>query len=160
MAALSTDVSSALRALEARDIDALISLLPALLPGDWTATGIGRLLEAGHKFRVLVRGDSPEQIAGFAEYQCILDEGHLLGIAVAAQFQRRGIGATLLDDVLMQMRAEGCTRCLLEVRRSNLAAQRLYQQAQFMLDGVRKNYYLPQRAGQASEDALLYSRAI
>jgi ribosomal-protein-alanine N-acetyltransferase len=163
MPALPSDARITLRALESRDLDELIPFLPDLLPGDWSAAGIGKLLESGHRFRVLVLHDKLSDIggndalAGFAEYQCILDEGHLLGIAVAPHAQRKGVGGRLLADVLALLRSEGCTRCLLEVRKSNVAAQALYQRAGFTLDGVRKNYYPPKDAGHASEDALLYS---
>ena len=54
-------------------------------------------------------------------------------------------------------KAEEARRCLLEVRRSNKAARRLYQGSGFALDGVRKNYY-PKAGGR--EDALLMSREL
>ncbi len=104
-----------------------------------------------------MRVESKEELTGFAEYQKILDEGHLLGIAIAPALQRKGLGMLLLMEVLADLRAQGCQRCLLEVRRSNTAAQQLYLGVGFTLDGVRKNYYLPLEAGQPLEDALLYS---
>lgn len=148
-----------LRALESRDTAALSAWLPDLLPGDWSTAGITKLLESGHQFKVLVLLDSDgkEQLAGFAECQRILDEGHLLGIAVKPPLQRKGLGRVLLAQVLADLRGHGCRLCLLEVRRSNAVAQGLYQRAGFTLDGVRNNYYPAQAAGQPLEDALLYS---
>ncbi len=150
---------TALRTLKSRDTVALSKWLPDLLPGDWSAAGVTRLLENGHQFKVLVlhHGDGSEQLAGLAECQKIFDEGHLLGIAIAPPLQRKGLGRLLLAQMQTELRGQGCRICLLEVRRSNVVAQDLYQRAGFTLDGVRKNYYPSLTPGQPLEDALLYS---
>lgn len=141
------------RKLTARDIPLLQAELAAWLPAHLDAA-------AAHHHRVLVQPlPDGDELLGIAEYQQVLDEGHLLGIAIVPAQQRRGLGMHLLQAVLGEMRAGGCTRCLLEVRRSNVAAQALYLRAQFTLDGVRKDYYPPLAAGQR-EDALLYSRSL
>ncbi|MDY6983481.1 MAG: GNAT family N-acetyltransferase, partial [Pseudomonadota bacterium] len=103
--------------------------------------------------------DEIEVPAGIAEYQQIVDEGHLLGIAIVQALRGCGLGMRLLQATLDDMRANGCTRCLLEVRRSNAAAQTLYERAGFLFDGLRKDYYPPQDS-MPREDALLYSRAL
>jgi [ribosomal protein S18]-alanine N-acetyltransferase len=147
------------RALEARDIPVLKTLLAAWVPAHWSASNIEHALVSTHQFRVLVqRAQGREELVGIAEYQQIVDEGHLLGIAIVPAQQRRGLGMKLLLAVCSEMRAQGCVRCLLEVRRANSAAQALYQRANFMLDGLRKDYYPPLAEGQPREDALLYSR--
>jgi ribosomal-protein-alanine N-acetyltransferase len=147
------------RALEARDVPVFNALLPDIVSRHWSATGLGNALATAHQFRVLVqhRPNGEEELAGIAEYQQIVDEGHLLGIAVVPALWGGGLGTKLLLAVMAEMRAEGCLRCLLEVRRSNAAGQALYQRVGFKLDGVRRNYYPPIAAGQPSEDALLYS---
>lgn len=159
MSAPLSQFKTSLRTLESRDIAALSKWLPDLLAGDWSGAGVTRLLENGHQFKVLVlhHGDGREQLAGLAEWQKILDEGHLLGIAIAPPLQRKGLGRLLLAQMLTELRGQGCRICLLEVRRSNKVAQELYQRAGFTLDGVRKNYYPSLTAGQPLEDALLFS---
>ena len=106
---------------------------------------------------MLVRDDA--QLAGIAEYQQIVDEGHLLGIAIVPAQRRGGLGMQLLLAVLDAMRTQGCLRCLLEVRRSNAAAQARYARAGFTRDGVRREYY-PAPGSAQREDALLYSRML
>ena len=49
----------------------------------------------------------------------------------------------------------GVRRATLEVRRSNVAAQRLYAAAGFQVTGVRRDYYT-----QPAEDALVLSTAL
>ena len=59
----------------------------------------------------------------------------------------------LMQRVLADAAAEGATRALLEVRRSNDEARRLYEGLGFTLAGVRRQYY-----SQPVEDALVLWR--
>ena len=95
------------------------------------------------------------QVDGFIVYSQVLDEASVHNIAIRRGRQGRGLGHHLLSSSLEQMKRNGAARCLLEVRRSNVLALRLYERIGFVLDGTRKNYYsgLEQR-----EDALLMSR--
>jgi len=69
---------------------------------------------------------------------------------VADQFRRRGHATRLLRFVLAEATAAGVTRATLEVRRSNVAALRLYDQFGFQVGGIRPDYYI-----QPVEDALI-----
>jgi len=87
----------------------------------------------------------------------VFDEGSIHNIAVAHADHRKGLGRLLLEAAVAEMVRSDARRCLLEVRRSNKAARRLYEDNGFALDGVRKNYY-PKAGGR--EDALLMSREL
>lgn len=144
------------RALTARDLPSFNTVLPDWTPAQWEAS----FDASAHRWLALVQQvDGVEVPAGIAEYQQIVDEGHLLGIAIVPALRGRGLGMHLVQATLDTMRGSGCTRCLLEVRRSNAAAQTLYERAGFLLDGLRKDYYPPQDS-MPREDALLYSRAL
>ena len=91
------------------------------------------------------------RIAGYAGIWLIFDEGHITNIAVHPDFQRRGVASALLQRILSNAKACGIEACTLEVRRSNLAAQKLYEKYGFLPEGVRKGYYT-----DTKEDALLY----
>jgi len=91
------------------------------------------------------------RIAGYAGIWLIFDEGHITNIAVHPDFQRRGVASALLQRVLSNAKACGIEACTLEVRRNNLAAQKLYEKYGFLPEGVRKGYYT-----DTKEDALLY----
>ena len=94
---------------------------------------------------------------GFIVYSQVLDEASIHNIAVRAQRHGEGLGRMLVDGSLLRMKSAGATRCLLEVRRSNSAAQGLYESAGFELDGERKDYY---PGGGGRENALLMSRKL
>ncbi len=81
------------------------------------------------------------ELAGFSIYWLVHDELHLLTLAVAPSMRRRGVASVLLEAALAQARSRPCTLATLEVRRSNEAAQALYEKLGFQKVGVRPNYY-------------------
>jgi ribosomal-protein-alanine N-acetyltransferase len=84
----------------------------------------------------------------------IVDEAHVGTIAVAEEYRHQGIGRRMLAHGLLAARAEGMIASLLEVRRSNLAAQQLYDQFGFTIVGIRPRYYRDN-----NEDAVLMNLA-
>ena len=94
-------------------------------------------------------------VAGFAAFWKVLDEMHINNLAVHPTCRRRGLGRRLLASVMASAAAMGVRRATLEVRRSNLPAQRLYAAAGFRVAGVRAGYYT-----QPVEDALVLSTAV
>ena len=78
------------------------------------------------------------QVAGFlAARRVAEEETEILNLAVAPRFRRRGLARALLDNWLKAHPG----RCFLEVRESNLAARRLYENAGFHVAGRRSEYY-------------------
>jgi ribosomal-protein-alanine N-acetyltransferase len=80
-------------------------------------------------------------IAGYVMAKLILDEGHLLDLAVHPKYRMRGIGRMLMEDVTRGLSFNGCKAFFLEVRASNAAALKLYADLGFNVVGTRKNYY-------------------
>ena len=94
-------------------------------------------------------------VAGFCAFWLVLDQAHINNLAVRPELRGHGLGTHLLESILFEARHLGATSLTLEVRRSNVAAQRLYDKAGFHEAGVRKNYYT-----QPVEDALVLLRKI
>jgi ribosomal-protein-alanine N-acetyltransferase len=131
-------------------IDARVNFNP------WTEAQFASVCrgDVGVRERALVV-EEDGRVDGFVVLSQVLDEAAIHSIAVDPAQQRRGLAQALLEAVFVQVQQAGAQRCLLEVRRSNTAARRLYQVNDFALDGVRKNYY-PTEGGR--EDALLMSK--
>ena len=89
---------------------------------------------------------------GHGVLQLILDEAHLLNIAVAPKVQGQGLGYALLDFLMEKATAQGAKECFLELRESNQSAYRLYERYGFNEIGRRRNYY---PAAHGKEDALI-----
>lgn len=89
------------------------------------------------------------RVLGYALAWWIVDELELLALATLPEARRRGVGRTLLAEVVAWARAAGGARVTLEVARNNTAARALYEGASFTCFHVRPGYY---RA--SGEDAL------
>jgi ribosomal-protein-alanine N-acetyltransferase len=76
-----------------------------------------------------------------------------MNVAVVPERQRRGIATALLDRLFEQTRHDERRGFTLEVRVSNDAAIRLYEQLGFEGRGIRRGYYTDNR-----EDALIMWR--
>ena len=93
-----------------------------------------------------------ELVVGFAGFWIMLDEAHVIAIAVRKPYLRQGIGQGLLLSVI-DMASKLHTRVVtLEVRESNRAAQQMYQKFGFEVVGKRPRYY-----SDNQEDAVLMS---
>ncbi len=92
------------------------------------------------------------RIAGMAVLWVVLDEVHIGTIAIHPDFRKKGLGKIFLTNILEQAFEEGVIKAFLEVRKSNIAAIQLYRELEFVIDGVRKEYYRDN-----NEDAYLMS---
>lgn len=92
-------------------------------------------------------------VCGYVVAWTVADELHIGTIAVHPAWRRRGVARLLLEEILRLARERLCRRAYLEVRRSNVAAQKLYKRLGFECSGVRRHYYAPKQ-----EDALVMSR--
>ena len=71
----------------------------------------------------------------------VADELHVLNVATAPALRRRGFARMLMDEALAYAARERVRIVLLEVRRSNRAAIKLYRGLGFTALGVRPRYY-------------------
>lgn len=105
-------------------------------------------LETGEK--VVSPYGMAKRIVGFAGAMMIDGDAELLNIAVRKSCRRQGVGTALLETLLDEVKRRGMNRMLLEVRKSNLAAQHLYGRHGFIQIAVRERYYK-----NPTEDAMI-----
>ena len=84
---------------------------------------------------------SGKSVVGFGGYAQVLDEGHIMNIAVDPDYRNKGIGTYILKDLLNNGKKAGVSAFTLEVRVSNSIARLLYERAGFQFVGIRKKYY-------------------
>ncbi|NJD91092.1 MAG: ribosomal-protein-alanine N-acetyltransferase [Geobacter sp.] len=97
----------------------------------------------------LVALDAEGAVLGYICAMQVLDEGHILNVAVAPEARGKGIGRLLCERVLADCRAADAAFVSLEVRVSNHSAIELYQRIGFVECGRRKRYY------ENGEDAIM-----
>jgi [ribosomal protein S18]-alanine N-acetyltransferase len=85
--------------------------------------------------------ETSDFIVGYVGVWLLVDQAHIVAIAVRDEYRRRGLGELLLAesiDLALSNQQESVT---LEVRRSNVSAQTLYEKYRFLRVGTRKRYY-------------------
>lgn len=90
------------------------------------------------------------KITGMIVLWLLVDEAHIATIATHPDFRRQGIAGRLLLHALSEVRKEGATHSVLEVRQTNSAAQEMYRKFGFTESGRRPHYYRDN-----GEDAIL-----
>jgi ribosomal-protein-alanine N-acetyltransferase len=105
--------------------------------------------------RVALTTETPPRVAGYCIAWSLFEHVHIQNLAVHPEHRRQGLGTFLLFQALEEGRARGATSALLEVRRSNGAAQSLYRRLGFEETGTRRDYYSLPR-----EDALIFRKEL
>jgi ribosomal-protein-alanine N-acetyltransferase len=137
------------------DLDAVLAIEEASFNNPTTREWYERELKRPEVCFIYVLRAADLPVAGFCAFWLVLDQAHINNLAVRPELRGRGLGTHLLESIVTEARHLGATSLTLEVRRSNVAAQRLYAKAGFDEAGVRKSYYT-----QPVEDALVLLRRI
>lgn len=81
-------------------------------------------------------------IIGYICIEQVLDEAHILNLAVHPEYRNMGIATMLVSHIMEELRIKECRFIYLEVRASNHIAQMLYKSFGFRVTGTRKKYYI------------------
>ena len=82
-----------------------------------------------------------DELIGYCFMLIAQTEAEILNIATDINFQRKGLGETLLKECFERLKSHKVKNLFLEVRQSNHAAKNLYSKMGFKTIGIRKNYY-------------------
>ncbi|MBI5946852.1 MAG: ribosomal protein S18-alanine N-acetyltransferase [Chloroflexi bacterium] len=128
--------------MEPADIAAAAAVERACFDSGWPATAFERELLHNGAARYIVLDDlGGAGIVGFAGAWLMLDEAHVVTVAVLPGERRHGYGRLLVQGLLDLARALGMTSATLECRVSNAGARALYRGFGFHEVGFRKRYY-------------------
>jgi [ribosomal protein S18]-alanine N-acetyltransferase len=140
-----------IRDASARDLLRIVEIEQLAFPTPWSLGAFRRELTLPFS-RLTVAVSSEDRTAlpdGFLCRWLVADECHVLNVAVHPDHRRFGLGARLLGATIAEARQKSADVVTLEVRRSNLAARRLYRKFDFEERRLRRHYYGP------GEDAIV-----
>lgn len=137
------------RPMRMQDVDAVMALEREVYPFPWTRGNFTDSLKSGYSCWVYEFGDF---LVGYAIMMLAAGEAHLLNLAIAKDWQAKGMGRRFTQHLIKLARDYHADIMFLEVRPSNTAALHLYHSIGFNEMAVRKRYY-PAHDGR--EDAIL-----
>ncbi|WP_408997894.1 ribosomal protein S18-alanine N-acetyltransferase [Syntrophus buswellii] len=141
-----------LRAMDQEDLDEVMAVEKASFQAPWTRAMFLQELSTSISRCVTLREPEGEgrRLAGYMIYWMFAQEAHLQKIAVRPECRRRHAADCLMKALLQTAREERCRTVILEVRRSNTAARKLYEKFGLTVKGIRSSYY-----PEEGEDALI-----
>jgi ribosomal-protein-alanine N-acetyltransferase len=137
--------------MQPSDLDDVLALEQSVYPHPWSMANFVDSLNSNYEAWVL--RDQSGDLLGYFLLMAIVDEAHLLNVAVSAEKQGQGLGRFLLNQAVACARGLGMASVLLEVRPSNTRALQIYERYGFQHIGRRKGYY--PAANQQREDAIV-----
>lgn len=142
------------RQMTSEDVEAVYALSEACFSEHWSLESIQK--EISNPVASYFVAEIDEEIVGYGGLWHVLDEGDIINIAVNSQYRRRGIGQAILKRLFEEAHEKALVILHLEVRQSNEAAIKLYQQNGFKEIAVRKGYYHHPLEDALIMDCLLY----
>ena len=140
-----------LRRLEHDDLDVVEEIERDSYPTPWSRSMFDAELRKPSSLSLgAFRGDT---LVGYAFVSRYVDAWHVMNVAVADDYRRRGIASALLERMFEVTATDPRRGYTLEVRVSNTGAIQLYERLGFEPRGIRRGYYTDNR-----EDALIMWR--
>ena len=139
-----------IRFLEASDIDEIIQLEKLCFPEDpWSRLSFETELDNPLSVFFVAVDEESGKMMGYGGMWLMHDIADITNIAVHPEYRREGIGKNILNLLIKIAKEKEMTAITLEVRESNIPAQKLYESAGFVRCGISKRYY------QGREDAII-----
>ena len=141
-------MSAIVRPMTGDDINGVVKIEQAAFLTPWSReTFVTEMDNPMAHYLVL---EQERQLVGYAGMWIILDEAHVMNVAVLPNYRGQGLGRKLMICLKQCARQEGANSMTLEVRVHNVSAQKLYTNLGFVASGVRPGYYT-----DTKEDALI-----
>lgn len=135
-------------AMQSEHLQTVASLEKLSFGSHWTPTQFERELDNPRcSYFVALEGD---QVLAYLGYWKILEEAHITSVAVHPEQRKRRIAQHLMCYMIDDCIQNEIQWITLEVKATNVSAQKLYEKFGFSVMGRRKNYYQAEK-----EDALI-----
>lgn len=122
-----------------QDLDQVCAIEQETFSKPWSRASFQNAMEdPANLYMVACEG---QQILGYCGLWSVVGEGQISNVAVRRSCRGQGIGTKMLLEFLALGKERGNQSFTLEVRKSNLAARKLYERCGFQEEGVRKAFY-------------------
>ena len=125
------------RKLALSDIPQILRIERMSFPDPWSLDSFRGVLQVN---TYVALGAFDTDLLGYIITNKVLDELHILNIAVNESSRRKGVANALIAEI-MRMYQGSLKYVDLEVRENNYPAIEFYKKLGFKTEGLRKNYY-------------------
>ena len=135
------DFKVKIRFMEKGDLDAVESIEVASFgEHHWSRESFANELNNGYA-RYFVALNEADEVIGYMGMWHILDESHFSTISVSPAYRGKSVGEALFNRLVVYCYENMIKYITLEVRVSNMPAQKLYEKYGMKSLGTRKGYY-------------------
>ncbi len=132
------------------DLDEVLDIERISFLSPWTPDLFVNEFSNPRSVKRIVQDRFTGHVVAYMVYWVVLDEAHLMNIAVQPRFKGRGLATLLMECLIDETRNKHCHHVSLEVREDNFPAINLYLRTGFRPVGRRANYYIDE-----GKDAIL-----
>lgn len=138
-------------------IDSLLSIEISSFMNPWSKLSFLNEIsnQYSYSYVLTTHHKTVNQMVAYICLRQIIDELHVLKVAVEPTNRRKGIAYRFLNDCLCAVSKKGIRTAFLEVRPSNTAGLRLYMKLGFHVIGKRPKYY-----ADTGEDAVIMRKLL
>lgn len=129
-----------IRRIEQKDINSILLLEKLLYKDPWGEQNFESEL-SHNDYAYMYVLEHNDVILGYAGFWLSYEYATITKVSINPAVQKKGLGYYLFNDIINKAIELGATSFSLEVRESNLVAQRLYEKSGFQKKGIRKGYY-------------------
>ncbi len=127
------------RQMAAADIPTVVAIEAESFYDAWNANMV--LDELNNSLTTYLVMEAEGRVIGYAGFWLVAGEAQITRVAVTEAERGKDYGTRLTAALIKQAWELGAEAITLEVRESNIAAQRAYLTCGFASEGVRPNYY-------------------
>ncbi len=136
-----------------QDLSTMLKIETVSFLSPWTETHFMYELKENPYAYVFV-AEAEGYVVGYIDFWITFQQAQINNLAVLPTLRKQGIGNVILMDALERIKHAGCESITLEVRVSNLIAQKLYEKHGFKKLIKKTRYYAD------GEDAWLMEKRI
>lgn len=136
------EATFSIREVKYTDIKKLIAIERDAYHGDvpWGRSAFLEELNGPHPV-LYILAEQDQKVVGFMGVRFEKTDGHITNVAVLNEYQNQGIGRFFIEEAVRVAKEKQYATLSLEVRISNVDAQRLYRRLGFVSQRVKPNYY-------------------
>lgn len=127
------------RPMSAADIPSIVKLEENSFYDAWNENML--LNEINNELTTYIVMEMAGKLVGYAGFWLVAAEAQVTRVAVLPDERGQGYGTCLMAALVAKAWRQGATAITLEVRESNIAAQKAYLTCGFASEGIRPHYY-------------------